>query len=143
MALRIARKFSYVSRQIFVEYYPIMSTRCCNRFSHYSITNKTKTMIVSFTYLSHSIEIDLPDPEDSNVVFITLSKASGTFDPNIESAYLADFQYNTQTKDPNQWIAEAVTIAISGLAQRGIHFYCLPTTVADLVASNDISDVPF
>lgn len=80
-------------------------------------------MIISLTYLDHCIKIDLPDPEDSNTIYITLSRIEGNYDPNTENAYLTDFQYSATSEDPNQWLAEAVGVAIAALSNRGIKYY--------------------
>jgi hypothetical protein len=98
-------------------------------------------MIITFNYLNHCIEIDLPDPEDSDIIYITLSKAEGTFDPNIENAYLADFQYSAKGEDPNSWLAEAVGIAIASLNHRGIRYY-EPKPV-QVSADFELSNIPF
>jgi len=98
-------------------------------------------MTVTFTYLNHYIEIDLPDPEDSNIIYITLSASEGTFDPNTENAYLTDFQHSATSEDPNSWLAEAVGVAIASLNHRGIRYYePKPTQVS---ADFELSDIPF
>ncbi|PSB40580.1 hypothetical protein C7B80_33085 [Cyanosarcina cf. burmensis CCALA 770] len=97
-------------------------------------------MTVTFTYLNHCIEIDLPDPEDSNTIYITLSKAEGTFDPNVENAYMTDFQHSAEAEDPNSWLAEAVEAAIATLGFRGIKYY-EPKPVA--LTELEVSDIPF
>lgn len=98
-----------------------------------------KTMIVSFTYLNHCIEIDLPDPEDSNVIYIALNKAPGTYNPKEETGFLGQFQYSAMDYDRNQWLAEAVGIAIKGLANWGIKYYEQPPLVPAL--ATDIDDL--
>lgn len=99
-------------------------------------------MVVSFTYLNHCIEIDLPDPEDSNIIYITLTKAALTFDPAQETGFLTSYQFTPVADDPNQWLVEAVSSAIRGLANRGIQYYSQPPLPV-LAAENDLSDVIF
>lgn len=94
-------------------------------------------MIVSFTYLSHQIDIDLPDPKNSNIIYITLAKAASTFDPAQETGFLTSYQFSAVADDPNQWLAEAVSSAIRGLAHHGIEYYLLPPLVPVLTAEID------
>lgn len=100
-------------------------------------------MIVSFTYLNHCIEINLPDPEDSNIIYISLTKAPGTYDCSQETGYLTDYCYTAQSSDRNQWLTEAVSIAIKGLANRGIKYYDQAPLVLPLATDIDVSDIPF
>lgn len=94
-------------------------------------------MIVSFSYLNHCIEIDLPDPEDSNVIYISLTKAPLTFDPAQETGFLTSYQFSAVADDPNQWLAEAVSSAIRGLAHHSIEYYLQPPLVPVLAAQID------
>ena len=98
-------------------------------------------MTVTFTYLNHCIEIDLPDPEDSNTIYITLSKAEGTFDPNVENAYITDFQHSAASEDPNSWLAEAVEVALASLNHRGIKYY--ESKSIQELEDFEPSDIPF
>lgn len=100
-------------------------------------------MLVSLTYLSHCIEIDLPDPEDSNVIYITLTQSDSTFDPKKETGFLASYQISAVADDPNCWLVEAVTSVVSGLAHRGRKFYSPPPKVPSLADPIDVSDVSF
>lgn len=100
-------------------------------------------MIVSFTYLGCCIEIDLPDPEDSNVIYIALNKAPGTYDPNEETGFLGSYQFSGVANDPNQWLVEAISSAIDGCAGRGMKYYEQPPLVPRGATDIDASDIPF
>jgi hypothetical protein len=100
-------------------------------------------MIVAFNYLDCCIEIDMPDPEDGNVIYITLNKAPGTYDPEKETGFLSSYQISAAEDDPNQWLAEAVSSAINGLGNRGIKYYEQRAIAPVLSADIDAGNIPF
>ncbi len=100
-------------------------------------------MKISFAYLDHWIEVQLPDPEDSNTIYVNLWRAEGTFDTDLYNAYLDDYQFTTSSSDPNEWVIEAINSAIKHLTSWGVYYY-EPSLISAKTASNaDIADIPF
>ncbi|MBE9018580.1 hypothetical protein IQ272_20970, partial [Chroococcidiopsidales cyanobacterium LEGE 13417] len=77
----------------------------------------------------------------SNTIYIILSKAEGTFDPNTENAYITDFQYSAKEEDPNSWLAEAIGVAIAQLNFLEIKYY-EPKPI-QISTDFELSEIPF
>lgn len=104
-------------------------------------------MKISFTYLNHYFEIELPDPEEENNIYVSLWRAKETYDPDLYNAYLTDYQFSATSPDPNQWLTEAISSAISTLAGWGIKYHDLPPTPTSTPNNSDDDnsdyDIPF
>jgi hypothetical protein len=51
---------------------------------------------------AHHIQIEIPDPEDDNTIYVSIYRSKGTYDPNEYNAYLTDYQFSAESSDPNE-----------------------------------------
>ena len=83
-----------------------------------------------FTYLNHRIEIQLPDPSEDNTVEITFYRLPGTYDETLYNDFVTNYQFSAEADDPNQWVLEAITIAIQQLGFSGNVYHHTPPVQA-------------
>ena len=99
-----------------------------------------------FNYLNHHIRIELSDPEDDNTIYVSVYRATGTYDPNEYNPDLNHYQFSAESNDPNDWVMEGVKSAIAELDAWGVRFHerITPVPVATAVGSElEIDDIPF
>lgn len=69
----------------------------------------------TLNYLNHIIEVNLPNPDEDNTIYVSISRQEGTYDVTFYNSYLKDFQFSAQSKNPNDWILEALQSSIQYL----------------------------
>jgi hypothetical protein len=99
--------------------------------------------IATFNYLNHNIQIEVPDPEDTNTIYVTICRAKGSYDPEIYNSYLTDYQFSAESNDPNDWVVEGIKSAIRELSGWGVKFHEPPPVAAADWDDNLDDDIPF
>lgn len=98
-------------------------------------------MKATLSYLNCVIEVTLPDnPNEDNTVFVSISMAEGTYDPNLYTGYINDWQFSAESEDPNQWIFEALTSAIKCIGKRFSPYAEFPNSTPGVF---DLDFIPF
>ena len=104
-------------------------------------------------WLNHDISIELPDPKESNTIYVLICRQEGTYDPKQYNAYLAEYQFSAKSDDPNDWVLEGIrqaiaqacaASAIATLASYGHRFHVPPPEpVASGADYGDLDGIPF
>ncbi|MEQ8467665.1 hypothetical protein [Coleofasciculus sp. F4-SAH-05] len=74
-------------------------------------------------YLNHYIRIEMPNPDVDNTIYVSICRASGTYDPDECKPHVTDYQLSAKSPDPNDWIKEAMDSAIATLDKLGVKYY--------------------
>ena len=94
-----------------------------------------------FEFLNHRIHISLPDPDDSNEIYVEIYRKAGTFNPDLYNAYRTHYQFSADSNDPNDWVVEGVKSALIELAGYGEKFHESRAKVEP--TAQDYEDIPF
>jgi hypothetical protein len=95
-------------------------------------------MKATLNYLDCIINIDLPNPEEDNTVRVLIERAPLTYDPELYNAYLDHFQFSGESQDPNNWILEAIEVAIRFIKARSCLSYYVESSPNSEVLDTDI-----
>jgi hypothetical protein len=100
--------------------------------------------VATFNYLSHHVRIELPDPEDSNTIYVSIYRQPGTYDPEIYGSGLNHYHFSASSSDPNDWILEGIKSAIVELNGSGVKFHEPPPVPVAAALDDDLdNDIPF